>query len=319
MADRIFRRNFATRAADSGRLRKTLSIPERTYLAYGLVGYEASELTPGVPDPTPAFVRIEQGQIWVEVTMMPGGDQIVARLGQPGAGAGSGWYIALEFGCRVVLELVGGDPQNAVIVSRLADSKCSMPTDVAGVQTGAVAANVPLVGVPAPMWQFMKTPTGQLLAVETGPLGDVLLHAGAGAGIEMKADPPSAIHLNGTTHLGSGFTTPPVGATVGPAGTQLPGVPGVVKVPIPPTPPPPAPPGPAIPYIGTERDGIIRAKDLHQSDVTIDPTFWAFISGVFAHPLIGPVLAAAGIVLPLAATSKASGLGGPGSRHTASD
>ena len=43
------------------------------------------------------------------------------------------------------------------------------------------------------------------------------------------------------------------------------------------------------------------------------------MTGLIAHPLIGPILAAAGIILPLAATSKASGLAGLASKHTASD
>ena len=86
---------------DPARMRRAISPPERTSVCYGLVGH-VDKLT-GLPEPNPSYVRIEQQQIFVEVTMEPDGDQIVARLGLPEAGIQSGAYFALAFGCRVVI------------------------------------------------------------------------------------------------------------------------------------------------------------------------------------------------------------------------
>jgi len=301
-------------AVDFARVRRVMAPPQRNFLSFATVGHTDPQ-TGLIPEPTPQFVRIEQGQVWVECTIQPDGDEVVARLAMPGAGIEQAWYVPLEFGCRVVVELVKGNPQNAVITGRFNDALCRFPTIVAGVLTGGAGAVAPQVGVPAPMWHFIKTGPGQLLAVETGPGGDVLLHAGIGGGVHVRAIPPQATHVEGQVHLGPPPTSPPVGATAGPAGTVIPGVPAVPHVPPPSVAPAPAPPGPAIPYAGF-LNGIIRARDLYQSDITVDPGFWAFVSALYAHPLIGPVLASAGIVLPLAATSKASGIGGPGSLNT---
>lgn len=316
MAVRVNRRQGSkVMSPDPARMRRTTTTPQRTSLSYGLVGH--TDPVTGLPEPNPQYVRLEQGQVWVEVTMEPSGDQIVARLAMPDAGPQSGAYFGLKFGCRVILELIGGNPQNAVISGRCGDLECAFPADVCGVQTGAAGAVAPGVSVPAPTWSFIKTEAGQLIALETGPGGDILIHAPAG-NVEIKA--AVAAHIDAPqVHLGEGFTTPPVGGMVGPAGTEIPGVPGIPHVPIPATPPIPVPgPAPAIPYIGLATS-IIRAKDLYQSDISVDPIFWAFITGLYAHPLIGPILAAAGIVLPLSHASKASGAAGPGALHTASD
>lgn len=278
-----------------------------------------------LPLPNPAFVRVEDGDVYVECTLQPDGDQIVARLGAAGAGAGWTWYVPVEFGCQVVVVFPQGRSDDAVIVARLNDQPCPMPPEVAGLSTGAPGTPLPAPATPGPQFQFVRTPVGGILALESGEGGDLLVHSGGSVeiktlvpGVPAPGVGPSAIHLNGRTHLGVGPTSPPVPGQTLPAGVVSPSVPAVPYVPIPATPPAPAPPGPAIPYVGFE-DGIVRAKDLHQSDVTVDPTFWAFVFGLYAHPLIGPILAAGGVVLPLAATSKVSGLAGPGSQHTASD
>lgn len=297
-------------AMDSGRVRQTLTPPQRTFLAYGLVGH--FDDTTGLPEPNPAFVRIEEGQIWVEVTVEPDGDQIVARLALPDADEDSGWYLPLKLGCRVILEMVRGNPQNAVITGRLWDGTNAMPSSVAGVQTGAAAASVPQVGVPAPMWQFMLTGAGQLLAIETGVGGDVLIHTGAGGGVHIKAATPQAVHVEGTTHLGSGPVTPPVGATVGPAGVQVPGTPMVPRPPVlVPHVPPVAQPGPINPPFVGDRDSMVRVKDAPQSDITIDPTFWTWLTAV---DVIMKTLGLA-VPTPVGLTSDHRS----GSRHTASD
>ena len=303
-----------TLAIDSAKVRNVTSPPPRSFVGWGVVGH--SDPVTELPEATPQYVRIEQGQVWVEVTVMPSGDQVIARLAQPKAAAGSGWYIPLEFGCRVALEFVNGNPQNAVIVGRFHDSENLMPDAVAGVQTLAGAASAPKVSIPAPMWQFMKTAIGELLAIETGVGGDVLIHSAAS--VEIKAAPTGAIHLSGRVALGESVSAPPVGQTAGPAGVVTPGVPAVPNVPIPASPGEPVPPKTIVPYTGFD-DGIIRAKDRTQSHAGVDPDFWIFITAVAAHPLIAAALASAGITVPIACHSEHSGTGGPGSQHTASD
>jgi len=301
---------------DPNKMRSALSAPPKMSSSFATVGHVADELI-GLPEPTPSFARLEQGQVFVEVTIQPEGDQVIARLGMPAAGVGAGWYMNLSFGCRVLLEYPRDNPTNATIVARLHDQECSFPTDVAGVQTGAAVAVAPKVGVPAPMWQFMKTAAGELLAIETGPLGDILIHSGGS--VEIKAAPAiGAIHLNGRVAMGEGTLTPPVGATVGPAGVTIPGIPAVPSIPIPAVPNIPAPPKTIVPYIGL-RDGVVRSKDRMQSHAAVDPDFWLWVTAVHAHPVILALLSAAGITPPLAVHSEHSGLGGPGSQHTASD
>jgi hypothetical protein len=78
---------------------------------------------------------------------------------------------------------------------------------------------------------------------------------------------------------------------------------------------PPAPQPPAqTPYVGND-DGIVRAKDLYQSNVAIDPVFWAWIIAVDVVARgVNPALPPA----PTNVYSAVSGAAGPGSKHTAS-
>ena len=285
-------------SGDPARERRT-GTPDGNSVAWGTIGHE---------DPNPTYIRIEHGQPYAEVTLRPEGDEIVARVGTPGAGAGVGWYMPLDFGCRVAVEFVDGDPNDAVIIGRLWDEQCAMPDDVAGVQTGA-AGKVGQVSGPAPAWQFIKTAQGQLLAIETGSNGDIVIHSGAS--VNMKVGGTGAFHLEGAVHLGSGPTSPPQGATVGPAGEDIPGVPSVPHVPIPYTPGPP--PTPAYTPFAGNADAIIRAKDLAQFAAATDPVGYAQFAAVYAHPLIGlpPPL-----VLVSQMRNQASGIA---SKHTASD
>jgi hypothetical protein len=303
-----------TRAADPAKIRSVTTTPQRNFLAYGVVGH-IDNLT-DLPEPSPAYVRIQDGQVLVEVTIEPNGDEIVARLGHDGAGAGTGDYIPLEWGCHVVVEFVAGNPQNAVIIARLHNQECFVPHDVAGVQTGAVGGMAEAF-VPAPMWRFVKMGVGQLLAIETQAGGDIVIHS-AGS-VEIAAGPAGAIHLSGRVALGESPVTPPVGATVGPAGTTIPGVPAVPHVPLPKVPGIPAPPATIVPYLGLA-DGIIRAKDGVQSHIVTDPYFWGWLNVLHSFPLILAWASAAGFAAPpLAIHSEHSGLQGPGSQHTASD
>jgi hypothetical protein len=260
----------------------------------GIVGYE---------DPNPQYVRLENGQPWVEVRMEPEGDEIVARLAIPGAGTGAGQYFPLEFGCRVILDLPDGDPQRAVIVGRLWDETCHMPGEVAGVTTNADSARGETTAI-APAWSFQRLPNGQLLAIETGTGGDVLIHAGAS--MHLKCGSSGAVHIDGAVHLGVSPTTAPVGAQVGPAGETIPGVPAVPNVPV------PFVATSAPPYVGFE-DGIIRAKDGVAANITTDPAFFVWVTAVSAG-LVTPIPPG-----PLIPTSLACAFNGTGSKHTASD
>lgn len=294
-------------AMDSARIRRAVSTPSPNYLAYAKVGHV--DPTTGSPEPNPAFVRIESGQILVEVTLTPEGDELVARYGMDGAGDGVADYSCLTFGCRVIVEFVRGSTQNAVIVATLNDKNCPFPSDVCGVQTGAAAAEAPESFAPAPAWRFIKMGAGQLLAIETQGTGDILIHS-AGS-MHLKA---TTHHLDGRVALGVPPTTPPVGGTVLPGGQTSPAVPAVPAVPVPATPSSPATPLTIVPYSGFQ-DGIVRAKDAVQSHAGVDPAFWAWIAAVAAHPVIAPVAGPG----PIALHSEHGGRNGPGSQHTASD
>lgn len=312
-ARRTVRSSPRRMSVDPARMREGISPPQRTFISRGVVGhYDA--LT-GAPEPNPAYVRLEQGLVLVEVTLEPAGDQIVAELAIPDSAPGSGSYIGIAFGANVVVELVNGSPQNAVIIATLNNQASPLPPVVCGVQTGAAQANAPQVGIPAPQWQFVKLPTGQLLAIETGPNGDVLIHSGAS--VEVRASPAGAIHLNGRVALGGIPIAPPVGATTGPAGTVIPGTPAIAQPFVPaalaPIPAAPAP----VPFVGMP-DSIIRAKDGVQSYALIDPDFWLWITSV--HSVLATDLLPLGVTdPPIALHSEHSGRNGPGSKHTASD
>lgn len=290
---------------DPARMRRTGS-PTRNQIVYGTVGHE---------DPNPQYVRLEGGQPYVEVTIQPEGDEVSARVGLPGAGDKSGWYIPLEFGCRVIMELLDGDPQRAVITGRLYDETCAMPGTVAGVLTGALGVSGAVVA-PAPNWQFVKTASQQMLAIETGTNGDVLIHAGASVHIKtgFAGVLPGQIHLDGTTRLGKPPATDPIGSQVGPAGVNSPAIPAVpAALDAPPIPLPGAPA--PVPFLG-QATSIIRAKDGVQSYVLVDPVFWAWITAVGVHPLIIGVI---GLPPPVVMNAVHAGQYGPGALHTASD
>ena len=70
----------ARRSGDPARSRRT-GTGDGNQIAWGTVGHD---------DPNPTFARIENGQVYVEVTLRPEGDEIIARLALPGAGGGHG-------------------------------------------------------------------------------------------------------------------------------------------------------------------------------------------------------------------------------------
>ncbi|MCK9513052.1 MAG: hypothetical protein M0R28_17750 [Pigmentiphaga sp.] len=297
-----FRRRAPNLAPDATNIRRMLAPPQRPSCDLATVGHTDS-LT-GLPETTPAWVRIEQGEFLVEVTTA-NGDELIARIGSDVD------YLALSYGCQVVVVYPDGDETLATIVARLGDLKRPVPPVVAGVQTGAAAAVAKGLHVPAPAWTFTRLPDGQLMAIETGLGGDYLVHSGGS--VEIKAAPTGAIHLNGRVALGEGPTSPPFGGTVSAAGTTIPGVPAVPAIDTPYT-PAPAPPQTIVPFVGTEH-AILRAKDDIQSSITIDPYFWAWVTAVGTNPMIAALAGAP----PIALHSRVGGLNGPGCPHTAAD
>lgn len=260
--------------------------------AVGTVGHV--DATTSLPEGTPAWIRWEQGELLVEVTLGED-DQITARLGVA---------CSLVEGQQVALLFPGGEPNAAVIVAVIHSSLEPAPGSVGGVDTGAGAALEKGQRPPGSTWQFLRLDNGRMLAIQTN---DQDINIWAGAGIHMKAT-GGAIHLDGTTHLGAAPVTPALGSTAAPGGEEIPGVPAVSFVPTPYVPPSPQPQTPT-PYMGND-GGIVRAKDLFQSNTTVDPTFWTWVTAVSgAAGLPGP--------LPVNLYSAISGAAGAGSKHTA--
>ena len=283
-------------------------------LEWGVVGF--TDPVTGSPEPSPTYVECVNGQWLVEVTLVGDDEQeIVARIGTNGAGAGFGDSFDLGYGDRVVVARVSDSDGGYVVIACVHDAAARVPDSVCGVATGAAAA-VPgnETPVPGPRWRFVRLREGALLAIETQAGGDVLIHSGAS--VELRAG-VGAIHLNGATHLGVGPTTPPVGAMVGPAGTTIPGTPAVPHVPLPRAASIPAPPAAIVPYAGLQ-NGIVRASDGTQSHIATDPYYWAYMTLLHSFPLILAWQTAGGFPAPpVVLHSEHSGLQGPGSQHTA--
>lgn len=303
---------------DSGRVRRAMSNVPETYVKVATVGHR---------DRNPAYARIEESQVWVECTVQPDGCEVVARLGLAGAGDGYGSYVPLDMGCRVLLEYPDGDPNDPVIAQRLNDATYPMPDAVAGMSTGQAGATTPGAIAGAPQFHFIKTRAGHLFALETGEGGDVLHHAGGS--IELKVGDSSAIHLDGTVHLGEGFATPPVPGSVAPGNQQTAATPGVPHEPTPVT----AQQNPLTAAQGKPADAIVRLKDGVLSNASIDTAFWGWVAAVSAFldtASTTPTLAAANAAYKLAMTglslvpavgptSQDARHNTSGAKHTASD
>lgn len=272
---------------DNARARETWRGPPTNYLSFGTVGHV---------DSTPAYARIEGDAVLVEVTLAPSGDEVIARL----PSEAPGFYMPLSYGMRVVVGMPSGNGSEPVIIARCPDGAWPWPDTVAGV---AARGTGPVPG--APMFAFLRTEDGQLLAIETGDGGDMLLHSGGS--IELKVGGGEQVLVSGRTHLGAGFSSAPTGPTVGPDGQVIPGEEGGAFSPTPYV-PAPASPIPLPPLAGAYADGIVRAKDAVQSDALTDPDFWTWVNAVHV---------AAGLPTdpPLAITSQHKAA----SKHTASD
>jgi hypothetical protein len=278
---------------DRARARGAVSGPPANYLSYGIVGHV---------DQSPMWAWIEGNQALVEVTLVPSGDEIVARI-PCGGGDGQAFYLPLAYGSRVIVGMPGGSGSEPVIHGSVNDATWPFPDGVCGIT---------MVPVAAPQFAFLRTADGHLLAIETGDGGDIMIHSGAS--VEVKVNAGEQILLGGRTHIGARFTAPPIGAAAGPNGETLSGVQGLAHVPLPHV-PLPIEPVALPPFIGPA-DGIVRAKDPVQSDAATDPVFWTWLLAI--HAINAPLLAALPTPIlnpPLAIGSAHKGA----SQHTASD
>ncbi len=254
---------------DFSQVREAMRGAPTNYISYATVGHA---------DVTPMYARIENNQVYVEVTLVPSGDEIVARLETGGGADGAGFYMPLAYGSRVVVGLPGGTGTEAVIISRCNDASWPFPETVSGITT-----HVPVpspASAPAPLWAFLRTADGYLLGIETGDGGDIVIHSGAS--VEIKVNGGEQILLNGPTHIGATYTTPPIGGAVAPGGEITPGTEGVAFVPVPFVLTPVEGPTPIIPTPGIPEDGILRIKDSLQTGADVDPIFWTFLTAVAA-------------------------------------
>lgn len=293
------------------------SAPDTNQISYAVVGHS---------DETPSYARIEGGRPLVEVTLVPSGDEVIARLDTVGTDGG-GFYMSLHYGQKVVVGFPNGADSEGVIMARVNDASWPFPDSVCAIATQGPNKECPL-------FTFMKTAVGELIAIESGIDGDILIHSGAS--IQLKTPRGSQVLLSGRTHLGADFVAPPVGATVGPAGETVPGMSGTEFIPTPGTNALLPPALPLNPVTGAPwpADGIMRFKDQVQSNITVDTTFWTWlnmahaalvaITGVWnglATTTGGPLVVPVGPALPmppLPPTALASH-GASCSEHTASD
>lgn len=304
MAMRVIKKlGSRRRGADPAKIQRATGSTDRRQVELATIGF--TEDQSGWPEGTPAWIRWEQGEALVEVTLRDG-DKITARLG-------SGPLESLSFGQQVVVALPDGDPQLAVIVCSLADSRHRQPSSVCGVTTGASEAVDRGTMIPSSTWQFLRLPNGRQLAIQTAG-ADVLIWSGGSMHLRASTAnsagaPDGAIHLEGRVALGARPLAAPMGSEVAPGGEEVPGVLAVPAVAEPYAPPSPAAPAP-VPYQGNA-DGIVRARDLFQSTAAVDPDFWVWvnlINGLAGNPDPAPTVLTVAI----------SGVGGPGSMHTAS-
>lgn len=282
-------------SVDYSRIRKPFQGKPTNYISYGVVGHL---------DQNPAFSRVENGKILVEVTLTPSGEEVIAELGLEANGGGWGFYWPVEVGCRVIVGFAQGE--DPVIIKRITDAEFPVELEVAGISAvgGSVADGD---ATTAPHFAYIKTPEGALLAIETGSDGDISIKSGAN--VQIKVDPGNAIHLAGRTHIGVGWTEDPTGAFVGDNASVDNGEsarkhnpPSWVPTPVPNSPLSAAP--------GTPATGVVRIKDPIQSDSNTDPAFWTYFNLLYtfaslvgtawntAATLGGPLIVPTGVVVP---------------------
>jgi len=268
MNNEAYHRSYQ-RSIDFSRVRENTGDPQHNFISYGTVGHY---------DDTPAYARIEDGDVLVEVTLLPAGDEITARIDFDSVDGG-GAYMPLSFGQRVVIAFPNGDSGEAVIIGRCSDRSWPFPPEVSEIPTSKNGKN-------APCFAFLKTQDGQLLAIETGTNADIVIHSGAS--IQLKCTPSSQNLITGRTHIGSDveFSSQPTPATVGGSGFVEEGDAGGLYEPAENTRGLKNLKGQTYPS-----NGVVRLDDSVIADGTTDPAFFAWVSAVSAAiiPPIAPV------------------------------
>jgi hypothetical protein len=291
---------------DWSRYREISSDPPSEYLTFGTVGHH---------DTSPEYARLEAGRVLVEVTLEPSGEEVIACLG---TGA---LYTPIRYGDRVVVGLPGGTGSSPVILCRATDASQPFPAEPGG-QAVATPGRVPL-------YAYLATQDGELLRLQTGESGDLLLRSGGSA--QIRVDSADQILLSGRTHLGRGaqFSSEPVGACVGDSGAVEPGEAAGGYSPVANTNATNPPPGFGSPAGLLPADGLVRVKDAVQSNSAIDADFWNWLIG-FVAVFLGwtPAMGDGGTALKLALVayiganpvpSQLTSLPASGSRNTCSD
>ncbi len=245
------------------------------YVSFGTVGHN---------DNTPAYLRVENGDVLVEVTLTPSGDEVVARLNTESMDQG-GVYFPLAFGQRVVVAFPNASNSDGVILGRCSDESWPFPEQVSGVSTTNPEVTPDGTTLQGPLFGFIKTGDGQILAIQTGDDGDLLLTSGAS--VRMEVSEGEQVLIRGRTHIGSevDFEEQPTGGKVGEGGFIQQGEPGTPYEPPPNTntiaaPPPILAITPVIdPFKGGNpypADGVVRMKDTIQINGATAPDFIAW-------------------------------------------
>lgn len=267
---------------DFSRLREKFKGKPRNYLSYGVVGHL---------DSNPGYVRLAGGRALVEVTLLPSGDEVIAQLADLLAGEGAQTYFPVQLGMRVVVGFPHGDSDDPVILGRCGDDTWPFPTEAAGLA----------IGPDAPGFALTRTPDGVAWALQTGEGGDILVRSGASVRVEVGE--AEQILLRGETHIGSSvdFSTAPTGARVTANGQIQAGEEGGEYLPAPntnevlPLALDSYPKG-ELPPLPLPADGVVRLKDSLQSNLALDPEFWAFITFVWSVCVLAAVIV--GIPVP---------------------
>lgn len=297
-------RRPSAKVKDPAKAQRATGSPDRRQIEIATVGYDTDQAE--WPEDTPAWIRWEQGEALVEVTLRDG-DKVTARWGVSS-------LEPISYGQQVVVALPDGEPQSGVIVGVLADSRFREPSTVCGVATGAADAIDRGTVVAAATWQFARLANGRMLAIQTQG-ADVSIWSGGSVHIRCSTQnlagaPDGAIHLDGRVALGVGPAAAPIGSYVAPGGEEVEGVSATPAVSVPYTPPTPVAPNTVTPYQG-QADGILRARDMMMSTAAIDPQFWAWVTAVSGAAMLPPPY-------PVSLHVAVSGVGGDGSQHTAS-
>lgn len=246
----------------------------KNYVSLGTVGYDPE-------DPSLAFVRRENGQVLVEVTLTDG-DSVNAYLCHQQTGPDAGDYIPVQVGEAVVVLWPDGFAESPYIVARLADLERKLVDQVCGLDTTTPAGAFEVMR----QFRWMRTVDGQVFAVQAG--GELLLHGG-GTGVRLKGTQVVVDSGAGGVHLGADFTTPPVPGTVV-STKETPTVPAAPFIPIPDislslTPQPPQ-----------LHNGIVRFQDPYEANLATDDAFFEYWLAIYA--VLTAAAAAFGIPWP---------------------